>query len=208
MADVLNVTQRPQLGSRSSRRLRRSGQVPAVLYGHGKENVNLTIPAGELYHAVRYGSKLVEVRGAVQDSALIRDVQWDAYGQEVLHVDLARVSAEEAVEITLAVELRGEAPGSREGGVIDHSTHEIEIRCPAKAIPENFVVNINSLHLGESITASDLPLPEGAELLTDPDQVIVSCEEPVAEIEEEVAAAEAEPEVIGRKEEGEEEANE
>ena len=199
MADTLNVSVREQLGTNHTRRLRRSGHVPAILYGHGEKNVNLSIAASEVSSAIRHGAKVVDIRGAVSDSALIRDVQWDALGSTVIHVDLPRVSADEKVEVTVQVELRGEAPGAREGGVVEHVTHEVEIECAVNALPDKLVVSINDLHLNQSITAAQLELPGGAVLLSDAEAVIVHVVEPVEQSDEaEVPGAEgAEPEVIG-----------
>ncbi|MCA9123288.1 MAG: 50S ribosomal protein L25 [Planctomycetaceae bacterium] len=199
MADTLNVSVREQLGTNHTRRLRRSGHVPAILYGHGEKNVNLSIAASEVSSAIRHGAKVVDIRGAVSDSALIRDVQWDALGSTVIHVDLTRVSADEKVEVTVQVELRGEAPGAREGGVVEHVTHEVEIECAVNALPDKLVVSINDLHLNQSITAAQLELPGGAVLLSDAEAVIVHVVEPVEQSDEaEVPGAEgAEPEVIG-----------
>ena len=209
MSEVLHATIREGLGTRASRRLRQQGQVPVILYGHGEECVNLAVPASEVNAMIRHGSKLVSVEGAVSDSAFVKEVQWDPFGLEVLHMDLTRVSAHEAVEVVIAVALVGEAPGAKQGGRVDHVTHEIEIQCPAGQIPERFEVKINSLELGQTITAGSIELPSGATLMTDPDRVIATCEEVAAEVEaeeEEAAATGAEPEVIGRKEEaGEEE---
>jgi large subunit ribosomal protein L25 len=204
MADTLNVAVREQLGTNNTRRLRLTGQIPAILYGHGEENVNLSIPATEINGAIQHGSKIVDIRGAVSDSALISDVQWDAFGTSVLHIDLTRVSADERVHVTVIVELRGEAPGTREGGVVEHVTHEIELECAANALPEKLVVSLNDLHLGQSITASDIELPEGAVLLSEAGAVIVHVVQPADEAEAaDVPGADgAEPEVIGgRKEE-------
>ncbi|MEO8494281.1 MAG: 50S ribosomal protein L25 [Planctomycetota bacterium] len=198
MSDTLNVAVRELLGTNHTRRLRRSGQVPAILYGHGEKNVNLTIAATEVNNAIRHGTKVVEVRGAVTDSALIRDVQWDAFGSTVLHLDLTRVSADEKVEVTVQIELRGEAPGLREGGVLEHVTHGVEIECAVNALPDKLVVSVNELHLGQSILASSLELPKGAKLLSDADAVIVHVIEPVEQLDEEAVPGEgAEPEVIG-----------
>ena len=104
MADTLNVSVREQLGTNHTRRLRWAGQVPAILYGHGEKNVNLSIAATEVNGVIRHGAKVVDIRGAVTDSALIRDVQWDALGSTVIHLDLTRVSADEKVEVTVQVE--------------------------------------------------------------------------------------------------------
>jgi len=208
MADVLNVSLREGLGKRQCRRLRQHGQIPAVLYGHGLENVNLALTAAEIDAAVRRSVKLVDVRGAVSDSALIKHVQWNTFGTAVLHVDLTRVSAEEAVDVTVAVVLGGEAPGAKQGGMVEHFLHEVEIRCPAKSLPDRFLVRINELDLGNSILARDIKLPEGAELLSDPDAVVATCQAPLAaeEVEELEAPSESvEPELIRRKEEESEE---
>jgi len=198
MSATLNVAVRELVGTNHTRRLRKSGHVPAILYGHGEKNVNLAIAATEVNGAIRHGTKVVEIRGAVTDSALIRDVQWDAFGSTILHVDLTRVSADEKVVVTVQVELRGEAPGLREGGVVEHVTHEVEIECAVNALPDKLVVSVNELHLGQSVLASDLPLPSGATLLSDADAVIVHVIEPTAEVEDADLPGEgAEPEVIG-----------
>jgi len=206
MSETLTATVREQLGTKHTRRLRRAGQIPAVLYGHGKANVNLALPLTEVHAALRHGAHLVDVKGAVSDSALIREVQWDALGAEILHLDLTRVSADESVVVSVAVELRGEAPGTKEGGVLDHHTYEIEIECLARAIPDKIEVSINSLHVGDSITVADLGLPETAKVLSDPEGIVVQCVEATLEEEEEAVpgAAEHEPEVIGRQAEEEE----
>jgi len=207
MSEVLNVKTRQTRGKNHARRSRRAGNVPAILYGHGKGNAALTVSGEELAAVMRHRSKLVELKGDVNETALIREVQWDTFGVEVLHVDFTRVKAGETVDMSVSVEIRGEAPGVREGGVVEHSVREVRIRCPVTSIPERLAVNVNSLHLDGAITTADLELPPGAELLSDGKAVVVHCVQPVPEEEEEVVAGEgAEPEVIGRKAEEEEEA--
>jgi large subunit ribosomal protein L25 len=155
---------------------------------------------------VRHGGRLVNLTGAVSESAFVREVQWDTWGSHILHLDLTRISLHEKVEIEVKVELRGEAPGVREGGVVQQLVPELRIDCPAGSIPEKLSVSINALALNAEIKAGDLELPEGATLLDDPETVVVQCVVP-AELPEEAAAAAgpAEPEVIGAKkgEEGE-----
>lgn len=208
MAETIEVQLRDKIGKRNNRRLRHAGSVPAVLYGHGQENLNLTMPAEAIDTAVRHGSRLVNLAGAVNDRAFIRDLQWDTFGLHLVHVDLTRVSEHEMVEVDVAVELRGEAPGVREGGVISHLIHQLSIECEVTAIPDRIHVNINHLKLGDVIKIADLELPPTVKVDADPDEVVVTCVLPVAEEEEAAASlAPAEPEVIGRKkeEEGEEE---
>jgi large subunit ribosomal protein L25 len=188
--------------------MRSAGRIPAVVYGHGRESISLSLRADEVAAALRRGVKLVQLKGGVTDDAVIRQIQWDNLGVDVLHLDFTRVSAHESIETRVTVECRGDAPGTHAGGILEQPLHEIHILCPVTAIPDRLTVNVNSLGLNGSITAGDLDLPEGAKLLTSPTAVVVQCVQRV-ELEEEVVAAPAEPgepEVIGRRaEEGESE---
>jgi len=115
MAQVLPVESRETHGKRRNRRLRNVGRIPAVLYGHGLESISLAVPAEELTAVIRHGSRMVSLTGAVSESAFIRDLQWDTWGTHIVHVDFTRISEHEIVEVRVVVELRGEAPGVREG---------------------------------------------------------------------------------------------
>jgi large subunit ribosomal protein L25 len=206
MAEVLNVKVRKETGKRPVRRLRREGSIPAVLYGHGEQTLSLAIPQTEVSAAVRHGSRLVELKGELTEKAFIRDLQWDTFGLEVVHMDLARISEHERVKVQVVVELRGEAPGVKEGGVVQHLLHELSIECPVSAIPDKLTVRINGLNKGDEIKVSDVSVPEGFKVLTPADEIVVQCVEPVEAPEEGAVPMEgAEPEVIGRKAEDEEE---
>jgi len=204
MAEVLSVKVRDGRGKREAKRLRRGGAIPAILYGHGEKNVALSVPSEEFAAAVRHGSRVVELKGAVAEKALIRDLQWDTFGTEVVHVDFARVSEHERVEVKVKLELKGQAQGAKDGGVIEQLVHDLEIECEALSIPEKIDVNIKDLKIGDSLTAGEVALPAGATLISDADLLVVHCVEPMAEGEGEAAeAAAAEPEIIGRKAEEE-----
>jgi large subunit ribosomal protein L25 len=208
MADVLQTKIREEIGSNAVKRTRRAGYVPAVIYGHGKESLSLALPEDQLNAAIRHGSQMVELQGDVADTALIREVQWDPFGTQILHVDLTRVSAAELVEVTLTVELRGEAPGTKEGGIVEQGVHELRVNCPAGSIPEKIEISVNELNVENVIKAGDLDLPEKVTLVDDPETMVVQCQVPAVVEEpeegEETAAGLAEPEVIGRPEEDEE----
>jgi large subunit ribosomal protein L25 len=205
MAEVLNVKERPDHGKRESRRLRRDGAIPAILYGHKEASVALAVSSDEMAAVVRHGGRVVELKGVVNEKALIRELQWDTFGTEVLHVDLTRVSEHERVTVQVTLELRGQAPGAKAGGLVELLLHELEIDCEALSIPEKIEVNVKDLEIGSDIKASDLKLPPGVTLLTDPETMVVHCVEPVSEEEfAEAEAGTAEPEVIGRKAEDEE----
>jgi large subunit ribosomal protein L25 len=207
MAHMLPVESRNVQGKRRNRRLRGQGQIPAVLYGHGLECVSLAVPAEELESVIRHGSRLVSLTGAVNESAFIRDLQWNTWGTHILHVDFTRISEHEIVEVRVVVELRGEAPGVREGGVVTQHIHEVEIACPASVIPEKLAVNINHLKLNDSITLANLELPQGAKLQAeDLEAIVVECIVPAEMPEEGAEAVPGEPEVIGAKDKEEEEA--
>ena len=204
--EVLQVDARSQLGSANSRRLRKDGKIPAILYGHGEENVCLAVSADQLSAAMRHGSQMVHLKGAVDENALIRDVQWDAFGSDVLHLDLTRVRAGEKVEVTVSVELKGLAPGTRDGGQLQQSVHSLRIICPAGSIPEHIVVNVNDLQVGGAITVADLVAADDIEFLANASDVLVQCQV-VEELDEEeggVGGDVSEPEVIGGRKDEEE----
>lgn len=199
MADVLEVKKRDRVGSSASQKLRRDGQVPVVLYGHGEQNEHLHVPSMQVKTLLRRHAKTIELAGDIKETALVSQVHWDPLGIEILHLDLIRVNLKELVEVTVPISTHGDPVGLREGGVLIENLHDVQIRCPAGAIPENVGLNINELHLGGHLTAADLELPEGVELLTPIDTVVAHIEEPKEAPETEESAAEgAEPEVIAK----------
>lgn len=200
MTDVIQATKRESTGTAATRRLRRDGHVPAVLYGHGESNEHLAIPHKQVQGLLRHHTRMVKLSGDVDETALVSEMQWDALGIEVLHMDLIRVNLKEKVEVTVSVVLHGEAVGTREGGILLENTREVDIRCSAGSIPESLVLDINELHLGENAMASQLVLPEGVELITDSETVLAHVEAPRGESsdDEEAAVLGAEPEVISK----------
>lgn len=198
-AQTLTVKLRETRGKRRNRRLRLAGEVPAVLYGHQQEARSLAVPIEELEAVVRHGNRFVELTGDVRENAFIKEVQWNTWGNRILHVDFARVSAHEKIRVTVALELRGESPGTKDGGVVKHVLHNIELECEAASVPEKIEININHLEFNQTIYVSDLELPAGATSLVDGTTVVVSCAPQVEIAEEETTEEEAEPEVIGRK---------
>jgi large subunit ribosomal protein L25 len=205
MADQIPTIARKSGGKHFNRRLRYSGQTPAVLYGHGQENVCLSVPSDVLSAALRHGGRMVGLTGTVNESAFIRDLQWDTYGTHVLHVDFTRISVDELVKVHLTVELRGQAPGIKQGGVVEQMVHDVQIECPAGSIPEKMFVSVNHLQLDGTITLGQLELPPKAKAIGDPETLVVQCVIPVEKPEEgaEAEGAAAEPEVIGGKKEEE-----
>ena len=202
MADTLEAKKRETRGKRNARRDRAKGRTPAILYGHGVDNVSLTVDSNAVSAVVQHGNPLIELAGDLKENALISDIQWDPMGNRILHIDLTRVKADERIEVSINVELRGVAPGINAGGVVNQLIHDTVVECAAVAIPEKLEININHLELGGSITAGEVELPDGGNLTCGSDMIFVQCNEPLPEMDEDaepIVSDGAEPEVIGRK---------
>jgi large subunit ribosomal protein L25 len=216
MAESVEMEAQPRQGrgTHKAAKLRRKGLVPAVVYGHKEATVPVSVSNEELTKAVRHGARVLDLRsGGKTEKVLIRELQWDHLGHEILHVDFARISADERIHVTVPVELRGTAPGATAtggGGILDQPLHTLSIECLAVNIPESIRVNIGELQIGQSIHVKELHLPEGVKVLSDPEAIVVHVKAPAAEPEPTVApAAElAEPERIGRQKPAEEEEGE
>lgn len=198
MSDTLKVSLRTTTGSRESRRLRHSGMVPAILYGHGEPCVGLSAKREDVEAAIRHGSRVVNLTGDVKTSALVRDLQWDTYGTIPVHVDFLRISASDRVRVKLPIELKGECPGVRNGGVVNLVMHEIELDVPADHVEEHVVASVAHLEVGHSLRIKDLELPVGARPVHSVEETVVTCLVPGKKAAGEDGAT-AEPEIIGRK---------
>jgi large subunit ribosomal protein L25 len=207
---VLTAQSREGNGSQSARKLRRTRLVPAVLYGHKEETLSLSVAVDELRSAIRRGARVVDLQTPLKlEKALIKELQWDHLGKELLHADFYRVSADERIAINVRLELRGTAPGVTAGGSLNQPLHTLNVECLAIAVPESIRVPIGELQIGSAVYVRDLHLPEGVKVLDDPDAIVVQVSAPVEEAEVAPAAAPvaetAEPEVIGRQKAPEEE---
>ncbi len=212
---TLNAKKRERLGSRYSQRVRQTGGLPAVMYGHGAEPLPITLDAKETVRFVKSGEKVFTVNlegdGSSQ-TVLLKDIQFDYLGDTIIHIDLARVDLDELVEVSVPVKLVGEAVGMKTAGaVMLHPTSELDVRCRVTSIPDRIEVDVSALNINESIHVSDLTPPEGVEFMTDEDAVVatihVKVEEPTAEATATEGEA-AEPEVIREKKDKDEEEKE
>ena len=206
---VLVAQERKEHGTRAARRLRRNGQVPGVVYGHKEATVPITVPGDELTKAIRHGARIIDIKqGEGIQRALIKDLQWDPLGHDILHVDFTRISKDEKIELRVRLELRGTAPGVTGGGILSQALHEVTVVCLPEAIPDSIRVNIGALQIGDSLHVRDLTLPEGVAIKGDPDAVVIHIAAPIVEAETTAGPAgeQAEPEVIGRAKTEEEEA--
>ena len=222
MAEVIDLQAevRTEHGSQSAKRIRRGDvrknvppKIPGILYGHKEEVVALTVTHDDLWRAVRHNVRVVDLKiKGKTEKCLIKELQWDALGKDILHVDFNRVSVDERIRVTVPIQIKGTAPGIAAGGVLNQSLHTVEIECLAIAVPDAIRVNVHELQLDQSIHVREIQVPEGIKVFTDPDAIVVQITKPLEEAPAPAAAAPvegpAEPELIGRKvaEEKEEEA--
>jgi len=214
--ETLVVEKREATGRQVSSRLRREGQVPAVLYGRKQDVVHLTVSQEDLMRVLRQDTQIVELQvGEDREAAQIKEVQYDSLGDALLHVDFTRISLTEEVEVSVSITTRGTSPGMEAGGVLDQTMRELQVKCLPANVPTSIVVDVSGLEMDAILRIADLVLPDGVRTEEDPEQVVLHIAQPREEEEEEEEVAEvavegapAEPEVIGRTrepEEGEEE---
>ncbi len=161
----------------------------------------ITVTRDDVLRLVKAPGRLADLDvGGTAETVLIRDVQWDHLGKEVIHLDFARVSAEEVIETEVALELRGVAAGIAAGGIVEHLVHTLRINCPAGSIPDSIKMDISHLQVDEGLHVRDLTLPPNVAVKADPDLLLVHVvlravvEEEKAEPE--AAEAATQPEVI------------
>ena len=203
----IQVTAKPrsELGSRANKRLRTAGLLPGVVYGHKEQVVPVTLPKKELVGHLNRGAHVFELSlDGKNERVLVKEVQYDHLGLEVIHVDFARVSLDEKVEVTVPIELKGTPKGEADGGVLQQIVSELEVECLVTEIPDAVRHNVSELALNDVLHIRDLKLPPGVRAIPDGDVIVATVKE-IAETETPAEAETAEPEVIGRKA-GEEEA--
>ncbi|WP_439624237.1 50S ribosomal protein L25 [Gemmata sp.] len=194
---TLKATPRTGTGSRAAVKLRKQGLVPGVVYGHKKDTASVSVSAEELDRAIRVLHVRMldlEVDGT-PETVLVREVQWDAFGKQMIHVDFERKSRTDRVKVTVPVELRN-APKATGGGVLDQPLHKLHIECLLGSIPEAIRIDITNLTLGNPIHVRELTLPEGVQVLEAPEAVVVQLKLPGVEAEPVAADTGAGPEVI------------
>jgi len=202
-AVCLKVDIRKQTGSRAAAKVREQGRIPAILYGHKQEPVAISLDAHDLIEGLHHGHRLMDLQiNKKLQKAIVKDLQYDYLGKEVIHVDLVRVDVTEIVTVTVPVELRGAARGAEHGGIIEEHADHLEVECKVTDIPESIVVPVKEVEVGNVLHARDIELPDGVKLASDPDTLIVTCSLVAAaktteQLEEEAPIA---PEVIGEAE--------
>ena len=215
---TLSAEAREDAGRGASRRLRREGRVPAILYGGTSKPVALTLDHNELIHNLHveaFHSHVLTINiGKKSEQAILKDVQHHPFKNEVLHVDLLRVKKGQKLHVTIPLHFVGteDAPGVKEGGVFSRNVVEVEVVCLPKDIPEYLEIDVSTLEIGDSRHLSDIKLPEGVEILAfthgdehEHDTAVAAVHHPrVAEEEEPAEGEEAAEAAEGEEAAGEE----
>ena len=168
----VNASKREDQGSGASRRLRRAGKLPGIIYGGGQDATPITLDHNDLYHMLQkeafHASILtIDVDGA-KESAVLRDTQWHAYKPQVLHIDFQRVAADEKIHLRVPLHFVNDdiCPGVKlEGGMVSHVMTELDVQCLPKDLPEYIEVDLKDLSGGKSLHVSELAMPAGVEVV-------------------------------------------
>jgi large subunit ribosomal protein L25 len=203
---TLTADERSERGSRAVRRLRRSGLVPGVVYGGTDgESTSFTVDSRALRQVLVDGSALIdlEVAGRTRP-VIVKDQQFHPVRGEVMHIDLLEVRLDEKIQTTVAVHIENieEAPGIKEGGVLEQVTHQLNIEALPTAIPEYVPVDASGMEIAATMTLSEVPPPEGVTFLDDPEETVIATVVVPTEVEE--PEIEEETELVGEGVEGEE----
>ncbi len=183
-ATTLQVTARETEGSRANRRLRRSGRIPGVIYGGGEDCAAISVDARELRHALAARGAVLEVTdGDGGTPAILKSAQYHPVRGETMHVDLLRVDLSVAIHAVVPLELTGgdDAPGTKEGGVLEQITRELNIEALPSAIPEAIFHDVSGMDINDTITLAEVTVPDGVTLLDDPETVAVTIISPSVE---------------------------
>jgi len=208
---TISASQRERVGKGSARAARRAGLVPAVIYGNKKDPVGITMEAREITRIVHQPGifgRLLEIDVAGQKSTVLtRDIQFHPVNDAIMHMDFLRVSQSATVSVAVPVEFIHEdsCPGIRVGGVLNVVRYEVELNCPATAIPEKITIDLDGVKIGDSIHISAIPLPEGVTpTITDRDFTVATLASPGGgvknEDEDETEEATSEDSAVGEEE--------
>lgn len=207
---TIKVQLRESIGKSGSKRVRKKGNIPAILYGQDQSPTPLLLEARNF---LKLFSKLegkhpvvkleVEGNSYLDSPAIIKEIQYHPVNSSILHIDFQRIRLDQKIHTSVPVVLIGQAEGVRMGGVLDHQLREIEIECFATQVPQHIELDVSHLGLGHAYHVSDITPPEGVTILTEADRVVVSIHVPRT-LEAKLAAEGAKEEESAEKQEEEE----
>lgn len=202
---ALSVSLRDPDGSRAARRLRRSGAVPGVVYGGDGEPIAFQVNSRDLRQALAHAGAVLDlsIDGAQPTPVVLKELNRHPVSGETVHVDLLRVRLDQAIQATVTLELTGaeDAPGVKEGGVLEHVTRELAIEALPAEIPDSLQHDVSTMQIGDTLTLAEVRAPGSVKLLDDPETVVATLTPPRLQLEAE-DEIEAETELVGEGEAG------
>lgn len=202
VAVKLEATLREDLTKSATKEIRNSGRVPAVIYGKEKDTESISVDSIELIKTVRDEGKNAIITLNVENNksvdVMLHDYQIDPLKDELIHADFYIVNMAEEMDVEVALRLEGEAQGTKDGGVLQQPMYELQVRAKPGNIPEEIIVDITDLKVGDSISVSDITIKGNYEVLEDSDTTIATVLAPdTLEDVEEAPDENAEPELVG-----------
>lgn len=193
-------------GTRASQKLRAEGRIPAIVYGHKQDPMPISVARDDVWLLLKKATHLANLKvNGNTESVLVRDLQWDHLGNEILHVDFARVNPDETIDTVVKLVTTGTAKGTTEGGILEFLHHELKVSCRAGAIPDEIRIPIADLGIDQGIHVRDLKLPEGVTAKADADLLLLHITSRTTAADTTEEGSSNEPEVIGKKEKEEKE---
>ena len=208
---LLKAEVRENTGSKSVQKIRKQGRIPAIVYGHKEQPLSISLDAHNFIEGLHHGHRLIDVQiGKKKEKMIVKELQYDHLGKNIIHADLMRVDMSEMIKVTVPIELKGTAQGTHEGGIVEEHADHLEIECKANDIPDTIVVSVKDISVGDALHAGDIELPDGVKLVSSSDLLLVTCHlvsaaKTTEQVEEEMPTA---PEVIGESKEPDEETTE
>jgi large subunit ribosomal protein L25 len=199
---LLEAEVRTHAGSKDAARLRRQGRIPAVVYGHKQEAQAVSVDAHAFVEGLHHGHRLIDLKvGSNTESTIVKDLQYDFLGRDIIHVDLVRVDVTERIKVAVPLELKGTPKGAHEGGILEEHADRLDIECLVTNIPEAISVSVKEIGVGDVLHAGDVAIPEGIKLVSPASTLLVTCHLKAAVVSEEELEEEAPsaPEVISEK---------
>jgi large subunit ribosomal protein L25 len=203
---LLKAELREHAGSKHAAKVRKQGRIPAIVYGHKEKPVAISLDAHNFMEGLHHKHRLMDVQiGKKKEKMIVKDLQYDYLGKNIIHADLMRVDVTETIKVAVPIEIKGTAKGTHEGGIIEEHADHLEIECKATDIPETIAVSVKEVGVGDSLHAGDIELSDGVTLVSSPETLVVTCHLVAAaktteQVEEEMPVA---PEVISEAKEAE-----
>jgi len=199
---TLNASPRTDFGSRTTRRLRRDGRIPGVVYSEGTEAISFQVESRDVRVVLNTGQALfdLQIEGTDAVPVVVKEQQHHPVRGDLQHLDLQKVRLDVAIQAEVAIELEGadDAPGVKQGGVLEHVTREVTVEALPTAIPDSIALDVSAMEINDNLTLEDLTAPEGVELIADdPAEITIVTLSPPRVEEEPETGVEEEPEVVG-----------